>query len=68
MVMISSLVTTIGSISDGARPQMDPISTIPVRVEARTLDGQSVVLDLSPDAAAELAEGLAKHLQGRGSR
>ncbi len=27
MVMISGLVTTIGSISDGASPQMGPIST-----------------------------------------
>jgi len=61
------LITKIGPITDGDKPQMGPRHTIPFRIEVRT-DGGPGVLELTQDAAAELVKELAIYLQVRGSR
>lgn len=63
---IRGQITKINRVSDGAKPQMGPISTIPIQIEVQTSGGPEV-LEISPDAAAELAAALATHLRARGS-
>ena len=63
---ISAPIIKINLVSDGQRPLMGPIPAIPIRIDAETLVNQ-VVLEILPDAAAELVAELSKHLQARGS-
>jgi hypothetical protein len=61
------LITKINRISDGEKPQMGPIPTIPFQIEVQTTGGQAYLV-ISPGAALELREELAKCLQARGFR
>ena len=64
MPLILMLIEKIGPISEER-----PVATLPTRIviEVQTSGGPAA-LEMSPAAAAELAEALAKHLQARGSR
>lgn len=58
-------ITKVLRISDGAKPQMGPTHAIPFLLEVQTTGGQTV-LEISQDAAAELAAKLPPLLQARG--
>jgi hypothetical protein len=58
-------ITKIDRVSEGERPQMGPISTIPFQIEVQTSAGPSV-LEISQTAALELVEELSKRLRVRG--
>lgn len=64
---VTGVITKIVQVTDGARPQTGPISTIPIQIEAETLADQ-MVLEISTTAAAELVEALSKVLRGRDSQ
>jgi hypothetical protein len=58
------LITKIGPITDGPKPQMGPIHTIPFRIEVQMAGGPGV-LELTQDAAAELVKELGTYLQAK---
>jgi hypothetical protein len=64
-MQVVSLITNVVEITDGTKPQTGPILTIPFLVEVRTTGGP-VFLEMTPDAAAELTEQLARRLVERG--
>lgn len=57
-------ITKILRITVGAKPQMGPILTTPIRIEVQTPAGQKV-LEISQTAAFELVAELSKHLRAR---
>jgi hypothetical protein len=61
------LITRIGPISDGDKPQMGPFHGIPFRIEVHTTGGQGL-LELTPDAATDLLKQLGIYMKGRASK
>jgi hypothetical protein len=59
------LITRIGPVTDGPKPQMGPEHTIPLFVEVQTSGGPGS-LELSQGAALELVEALSQRLKARG--
>ena len=67
--MSIGMITKIGVITDGPVPQMGPISTRALLIEVWSTGALApAVLEISQDAARELAAELVRHLQGRGFR
>jgi hypothetical protein len=60
------LITKIGPLSMGDKPQMGPFHGVPLRIEVHTTGGQGL-LELTQAAAADLAKEIEIYLQGRGS-
>jgi hypothetical protein len=63
--MKNIIITRAGPMT--SEPAGDSTTTILVRIEVETPDGQAI-LNLSRAAAEVLAEELSKHLQARGSQ
>jgi len=61
---MTGLITKIGSISDGTKPQMGPNYGIPFMIAVRTTGGPAF-LEITEEAAAELRDALAASLQDR---
>jgi hypothetical protein len=60
------LITRIGPISEGEKPQMGPYG-IPFRIEVQTVGGQGL-LELTQEAASDLVKELGIYLQTHGRR
>jgi hypothetical protein len=59
------LITNIGPISNGPKPQMGPTHTVPFVIEVQTTGGQGPI-ELTQDAAVELMKQLGIYLRLRG--